>query len=164
VLDDPRYPELVARLAAAADKPRLLPDAEDRLARDVLPRLARRQWRRLRSEARGLDADASDDLLHRVRIRAKRCRYAAEAAAPVIGKPARRFARAAESLQDVLGAQHDAVVAEGWLNRAQRNASARQAFVIGMLAGLERVDADAGRAGWRDAWKGLDRKKLRAWM
>ena len=68
----------------------------------------------------------TDEDLHSVRIGAKRCRYAAEAVAPTIGKRARTFARAAADLQQVLGDHHDAVVAEGWLRDWAAGARSRQ--------------------------------------
>ena len=46
-----------------------------------------------------------------VRIGAKRVRYAAEAVASAVGKEAKRFARAVEGFQEVLGDHQDAVVA-----------------------------------------------------
>jgi CHAD domain-containing protein len=50
-----------------------------------------------------------------VRILAKRCRYAAEAYAPLLGKRTHRLASTARELQDVLGELNDVVVAERWL-------------------------------------------------
>ena len=81
----------------------------DRLAR-LLGDLARQ-----REAVRTLTPDASDEELHRVRSLAKRCRYAAEAAAPAIGRRGQDFAKAVARLQTVLGDHQDAVVAEGWL-------------------------------------------------
>ncbi len=70
-----------------------------------------------RSRARG---DVPDEQLHDLRIRAKRCRYAAEAAAAATGKNAAKFAREVAALQEVLGELHDAVVAEALAARAIR--------------------------------------------
>ena len=44
--------------------------------------LVRKPWKKLRKAVRALDDDPPDEELHAVRIRAKRCRYAAEAVAP----------------------------------------------------------------------------------
>src|SRR2546426_7025203 len=44
--------------------------------------------------------------LHEVRIRAKRVRYASEAADPVVGKSARRLARAVAEIQGVRSEEH----------------------------------------------------------
>ena len=59
-----------------------------------------------------------------MRIRAKRCRYAAELASPVIGKPARDLAVALARVQDVLGEHQDAVVADAWLAKTAPECSA----------------------------------------
>jgi CHAD domain-containing protein len=98
----------------------------------------------------------SDEQLHAIRIRAKRVRYAAEAVAPMMGKPARRFAEAAARLQTVLGEHNDAVVAEAWLRSwAAERRSGDAAFAAGMLAGIERAAAQTAREGWRKAWKAV---------
>ncbi len=121
-----------------------------------MPGLARRPWRSLERAVAALGRRPSDEELHEVRIKAKRCRYAAEAAAPVLGKRAAGFAAAAAGLQDALGELNDAVVAETWLRdwAAGRKASA-VVFAAGELAGLERAAAAARRASWRRAWKEL---------
>src|SRR6202043_3344242 len=89
----------------------------DTAARPLFPRLLRKPWRRLRQTVLDLGDAPSDEDLHLVRKRAKAVRYTAEAAAPVIGKPAPSLAVAMENLQGTLGALHDAVVAEAWLRR-----------------------------------------------
>ncbi len=136
----------------------------DRLARHVLPRLCRGPWRHLRQAVERLGEDPPDAALHQVRIRAKRIRYAAEAAEPVMGKPARQLAAAAADLQGVLGDTNDAVVAEAWLRRNAQRSSASQALVAGELITLERERRQRGRETWAKAWKAVDRPGLRAWL
>jgi CHAD domain-containing protein len=102
--------------------------------------------------------------LHEVRIRAKRLRYACEAVAPVVGKPAASLARAAADLQGVLGDFHDAVVAEAWLRAASADAPAAQAVAAGQLIARQRDEAAHCRATWHHSWKRLRHKKLRAWL
>ncbi|MGH3127806.1 MAG: CHAD domain-containing protein, partial [Gaiellaceae bacterium] len=109
-----RYLKLLDGLVAAANGPSLRESASEP-ASDVVPELVRRPWHKLEKRARKLGDSPSDEELHAVRIRTKRVRYAAEAAEPIVGKPARTFAKAAEGLQDVLGELNDAVVAEHWL-------------------------------------------------
>src|SRR5438046_1073742 len=92
-LDSQRYIDLLERLVEAAHSPKTLPDA-DQPAASVLPALATTPWRRLRSAVRGLPETPTDPELHRIRILAKRARYAAEAVAPVAAGAA-AFARAA---------------------------------------------------------------------
>jgi CHAD domain-containing protein len=159
-----RYLALLDHLAAAANAPVLLLEA-DLPAPAVLPRLVRRPWRRLARLVNGLGDSPADDELHAVRIEAKRVRYAAEAVAPLLGRQARAFGRAAAALQEVLGELNDAVVAERWLRDwAGRSSSAPAAFAAGELAGLERAAAQRARARWRKAWKELSSPRLRSWM
>ncbi len=133
-------------------------------AREVLPSLVRAPWRKLRRAVRHVGAHPTDQELHRIRIRAKRLRYAAEAAAPIVGKPADRMAAAAEALQTVLGDHHDAVTAEAWFRREAANRSRAVAFSAGQLVAVQRHRQVRLRRQWRGAWSSLDRKKLRRWL
>jgi CHAD domain-containing protein len=159
----PRYAAVLDRLVTAGNDPALLLEA-DLPAGATLPDLLRKPWRKLRQAVKQLDDPPTDDELHAVRIRAKRLRYAAEAVAPLLGKPARDLGDAAADLQDVLGRHNDAVVAGRWLREAAARArSARTAFVAGELAGLERWSAAETRDTWRAAWKRVQAKRPKAW-
>ncbi len=140
------------------------PRPADGPAVEVLTPLVRRPWRHLDRLMGGLGPAPEDDVLHEVRIRAKRCRYAAEAVAPALGKEASRFAEGIAELQGVLGDLHDAVVAEAWLRDAVARAPAAQALAAGQLVAMERADADASRTSWRGVWKQASAKKGRAWL
>jgi len=159
-----RYVALLDRLVAAthAIPPSTSSDSVDLELGDLVVK----PWRKLRRAVEELGDDPPDAELHAIRIRAKRCRYAAEAVAPAIGKPARRFARAVAGLQEVLGEHQDAVVAGQWLRAHAADGGGRVegAFVAGELAALERVAADASRADWPDAWKQARAKDLRRWL
>ena len=133
----------------------------------MLPALVRRPWRSLRAGAIACRYGAPDEQLHDLRIRAKRCRYAAEAAAPATGKRAASFAREVAALQDVLGELHDAVVAEAWLRERSQAPRIHETalFATGELVALQRDAAErsrepAGRRSgervqnrWTDAWQ-----------
>jgi CHAD domain-containing protein len=160
-LDSDRYVELLERLVAAAHAPMCTLDA-DQPASTTLPALATSPWRRLRSAVRQLPEQPTDPELHRIRILAKRARYAAEAVAPVIGADAAAFARAAAKLQTILGEHQDSVTAQAWLRGAR--VTGRRAFVAGELIALEHVAAQKARKDWPKVWKALDRKRLRKWM
>jgi CHAD domain-containing protein len=150
-----RYPALLDALIEAANEPAFAPGSA-RAAADVLQPLVRRPLRKLGKPVSALGDPPRDEELHALRIRTKRARYAAEAVAPVLGKPARAVAVAAAKLQDVLGEHQDAVVAERWLReQARASRSVRTAFVAGELAGLERAAAELARGRWRKAWKAL---------
>jgi CHAD domain-containing protein len=159
-----RYVDLLGRLVDAANSPALAEEASQPAA-DVLPGLVRRPWHKLAKRVAKLGDDPSDARLHEVRIRTKRARYAAEACAPVVGKPARTFAQAAARLQDVLGDLHDAVVAAQWLDAwAEHRGSEEEQRGAETLAAAERQSAEELRTSWRAAWDELEAPDLRAWM
>ena len=159
-----RYVALLDRLVGAANDPALLL-AADLPAAQVLPGFVRGPWKALRKEIKRDGHEPTDPQLHRIRILTKRVRYAADTVAPLMGKPARRFADAAASLQTVLGEHNDAVVAEAWLRSWAVDDRSRDAtFAAGMLAGIERAAAGRARRDWRSAWRDLSRADLRAWM
>jgi CHAD domain-containing protein len=152
-----RYLTLLDRLIDAAHTPALRKDEGTRRAAKVLRPLVRKAWRALDRKVASLGQSPADADLHLVRITAKRCRYAAEASAPVLGTKTGRLARAAADLQDTLGELHDAVVAESWLRDwAGHGSSSTGAFVAGELAALEDGAASEARAGWRRVWKRLE--------
>ena len=160
-LDSQRYIDLLENLVTAAHSPVTLPDA-DQPAATVLPSLATTSWKRLRVAVQQLPEHPADPELHRIRILAKRSRYAAEAVAPVAGARAEEFARAAAKLQTILGEHQDSVTAQAWLRAAR--VTGRRAFVAGEMIALEHIAALQARAKWRKVWDALDRRRLRDWM
>ena len=141
-LDSPRYRTLLAEL----DRPPGLREGE-RLA----PAVAE-EYERLRKAAKRVGKNASDEELHRVRIRAKRARYAAEAMG---GEP--RFVARAKALQDVLGEHQDAAVAEERIREllGQVRGTGRTALVAGRLIERQRSRRVAARKAWPKAWTRL---------
>jgi CHAD domain-containing protein len=158
-----RYAALLDDLVAAAQAPAVLPRAA-RPAAEVLPPLVAGPLKKLRRTVAGLAAEPSDADLHQVRIRAKRARYAVEAVGPVFGTQAGKLADAISDLQDVLGEQHDGVVAEEWLRQAAAGQDPDAVLVAGQLIALERLAMAAARGRWRAAWTAASRKRLRAWL
>ena len=156
-----RYLDLIERLIEASRSPALTADAQQP-ASAALPSLARRDWKRLRRGVAKLPSTASDPELHRIRILAKRLRYASEAAGDVAGKPAKRLAEAATKLQDVLGDHQDSVTARAWLRDS--SVVGPRAFVAGELSILENQAAAEDRAAFPGVWKKVQRKRLRKWM
>ena len=136
----------------------------ERRASEVLPALVRRPWKHLQQAVEQLGDDPPDEALHEIRIRAKRLRYAAEAVAGVIGKPARQLASAAAGVQGVLGDMQDAVVAETWLRRQAVSSPPSQALVAGQLVTLQRQQQAACRQEWVRPWKVASQKPLRRWL
>jgi CHAD domain-containing protein len=169
VLADDRYLLLLDHLHAAASSPPFVLGEgdihpEDRASK-LLPVLVGARWRALRRQVRKSGHDPSDERLHRIRIKSKQLRYAAEAATAVMGEAARRTAEDAEDLQTLLGQHHDAVTAESWLRaRAEDGMSPAGAFEAGrMAAEQERIQRKL-RHRWRRTWAPLAQPKRRRWM
>ena len=160
-LDPPRGPR-------SADPPRGLRSADP--ARDVLPAAVRRAFKQARGRMRRANhtpaGPARDTALHRARKSARRARYAAEAATPAIGRPARRFSRQMKKVQSVIGEHHDSVLA----SQAARDLgigahlSGENAFSYGLLYELERHQADRLDSKARRTWHKASRPKHRRWM
>ena len=154
------YRELRAQVAAAASDPPFARDGAEHSKR-ALARVARARWKKLRKAIERAGSSPSDDVLHAIRIRAKRARYAAEACVPVFGKDARRFARAMTEIQDVLGEHHDAVVAGTWLAKTAHEVSPGEAYALGRLGEIEYQASLQARRQFVDVWKRARRKRLR---
>jgi CHAD domain-containing protein len=157
-MDSERYLRLVERLRTAAHAPPFSlagnMDPGDP-ARVALPSLLLPRSKALRRRVRRAGHHPSDHDLHRIRIAAKRLRYGAEAASPVLGKPARRVARQAERLQVVLGEHHDAVAAEAWLRRVVRAGTGSAAFAAGLLVTSEQERQRHLRRRWERRWEAV---------
>jgi CHAD domain-containing protein len=163
-LRERRYLDLLDRLVAQANEPSLRSDAA-RPAGEIIPGLVRGPWQSLERAARRLGRKPSDEELHDLRIRTKRVRYAADAAAPLAGDEAKALAKAAAALQSVLGDLNDAVVARAWLRDwAKGERTETGAAAARELARREREAAREQRAGWRKQWERLSSEELRAWM
>ncbi len=161
-----RYDRLLVALTEAARAPLFVAGADPEApAGPLVAEVVHRQWRRLRRTVDALPEPPSDAELHRVRILAKRCRYAAEAAVPAVGKPAARFAAAIAEVQGVLGDHHDATVAEEWLRAAASEITDPAAVLAaGQLIALQRADNLRLRAAWPACWRAASAKKLRSWL
>jgi CHAD domain-containing protein len=99
-----------------------------------------------------------------LRIRAKRARYAAEAAGLLLPEAA-EHGRALAVVTDVLGEYHDTAVGEAWVRSAvARGVTREQALAAGlMIAGLRRQGDDAV-SRWGEAWSRAERRKVRRWL
>jgi CHAD domain-containing protein len=134
-LDGRRYRRLRKDLDGLLVQPPLTPLA-GRRAGKVLAKPVRRAGRRLlRVLAAAGEAQDRDAAFHEARKAAKRARYAAEAAAPELGRAASRQAEAAKELQEVLGDHHDSVVARAVLLDLARKArkAGEENFTYGLM-------------------------------
>ena len=155
----PRYSALLDRAVAAAGV-RLDLDVP---ARETVVPLVEAAWQKLQRAVDDLPPEPSDGDLHRVRIRAKRCRYATEAVAPVVGKEAGHFADAVADLQTVLGDHQDTVMAE----QALREAAAELPHLAPTawhLVDHQRTSRAHLRATWPSVWATASAPALRTWF
>jgi CHAD domain-containing protein len=150
-LNDARYLPLLADVRVAAERPAFTSRARTP-ADAFVPELLATCWDPLRRAVRRRSRAPTNGELHRIRIRAKHVRYAAEAVIPIAGGEAEDFARRVETLQTVLGEQHDAVEAY----RVLRTLDARDGLTQAAMT-LARAAADEGRRTWRAAWRDAQR-------
>jgi CHAD domain-containing protein len=151
-----RYFALVDTLDSWRDAPPWR-DERDRPAAKRLPaalaRAQARMHRAAKAAAASTGTDRSQDL-HDVRKVAKRVRYAAEALGPVLGSPTRKAARAARTVQTVLGDYHDAIVAGDHVLRLADDAltEGRDAFTLGVLRVRLEAEAATHELAFERAW------------
>ncbi|MEV0991619.1 CYTH and CHAD domain-containing protein [Streptomyces sp. NPDC049949] len=156
-LDAKRYAALLDALDALLAEPPLLPGAA-KPAVQVAPKAVLKDYERLATRVAGaLDLDPGEgrDLaLHGARKAAKRARYAAEAATPVLGDAAKQLAKAMKSVQSLLGDHQDSVVAREALRGlgVQAAGAGESAFTWGVLYAREEALAAQGERELPDVW------------
>jgi len=166
---DERYRQLVRSLDAVIHAPALRSKAS-RPARKALPQLLERDSRRLRRAARAArrtpSGSARDEALHEVRKKAKRLRYAAESATPVLGRRAERLAKRAKKVQDALGARQDTVASRAWLEGLAARADGDTAitFGAGRLHAREEQRAETAERDFEAAWARLPHSPVDRWL
>ncbi|MFF3178171.1 CHAD domain-containing protein [Streptomyces sp. NPDC057900] len=167
VLDGSRYLTLLETLDALLADPPLLPAAAKRPGK-ALPGALRKDHRRLAHRvAHALELPPGphrDAALHEARKAAKRARYAAEAARPALGKPARKSAKRLKAVQGVLGDHQDSVVAREALRAlaVQAQLSGEPSFTWGLLYGQEERTAAARERELPGVWARASRAGIRA--
>jgi len=151
VLRDARYTELMAQLTDWLGERRWQPEGGlpkdspllERAAKSALP-LLRTAEKRLAKRIDGLDESDAPGR-HRVRIAAKKARYAAEFFRDLLpAQRVKRYLGHLEKLQDRLGALNDLAVADGLLEELKGGSSqvAKQAaYVRGYIAATGEADA-----------------------
>jgi CHAD domain-containing protein len=120
--------------------------------------MIRTPWRKMCKAAKRTDTRSPDDQLHALRIRVRRCRYTVETGLHVLGPPAAKLASKLSQLQQALGEQHDAVVAQDYIKRVAAKARATRVGAA-LLDRERRVDFRCRRA-WPKAWAKVKRAKF----
>jgi CHAD domain-containing protein len=150
VLSSPEYLRLRDDLDALVAAPPLT-EAAARPADEVLREAVAHAGKRLR---RGVDAAQDSDhpeALHDVRKAAKRLRYTAEAAVPVLGRPVAELVSTLKGVQQVLGDRQDTFVTRPLCTQLglQAFAAGENAWTYGRLHALEEA---RGEAAEREFW------------
>lgn len=153
-----RYLGLLASIEGAAAAP---PPGSGSASLDDA---ARAEIDRLRKAMKKLESSPSDETLHRVRIKGKRARYAAELLEPEHGKRMSRFVEQAKKFQDVAGEHQDAVVADQQIRGLVADSrSAPAALAAGILVGRQRERRRRASEALPGAWAKLDQAAAKAW-
>lgn len=158
VLDGRRYLALLGTLDALLAAPPLLKPAAGDPGK-VISRAVRKDFDKLAAlveQALELPpGHERDTALHDARKKAKRARYAAEAAVPALGDPASSLVKSMKSVQSLLGDHQDSVMTREALRELSRQAhpAGESTFTYGVLYGREERRAADVERELPDLWK-----------
>ncbi|WP_427886331.1 CHAD domain-containing protein [Kribbella sp. GL6] len=159
-LESPRYFELLDALDELIAKPPLTGD--DRKAAKQIRELLAHDYDRMRKAVlRSQQAETTaeqDHELHELRKSAKRLRYAAESAVPVLNAEATDLAARAEQVQEILGEHQDSVVSRDLLHTLalQVHAEGGNPFTYGRLHAAEEYRGNTSREAFYKLWPTLE--------
>ncbi|MFF5981669.1 CHAD domain-containing protein [Streptomyces olindensis] len=160
VLDSRRHLALLDTLDALIAHPPLR-KAAGRKPGKTITKAVRKDFRKVSGLVeRALELEPGTDrdvALHEARKKAKRTRYAAEAAAPALGKPAKTMVKSMKALQNLLGEHQDSVMARQALRElsAVAHAAGESAFTHGLLHEREEQRAVRVEAELPGFWDGI---------
>ena len=158
-LTSARYVELIRRLQQAAQNPSVV--ESPLTVRD----LAIQEFKKLRKAISRLAPSPSNTALHKIRIKTKRARYAAELARSSVGKPASRFIKSARAVQDLLGLHQDAIQAERHVRQFLKySTSVRAGFVAGRMAERQQQRRKLVRQSMKPLFKKLLKRGKKVWV
>lgn len=168
-LDSERYLRLLDDLDRLLAEPPLTRLASQP-AGDVVPGEVRRAYRqasrRMQRALRPPAGPARDVALHQARKSARRARYAAEAAVPLAGRRARRFAKQMKAVQSVLGEHQDCVISSQVARELGISAhlAGENAFSYGLLCERDRQRGCQLQARAEQVWRRASRGLYRRWL
>ncbi|ADB29726.1 CHAD domain containing protein [Kribbella flavida DSM 17836] len=127
-------------------------------AKKQVPELLKHDLKRMQKSVRRMQKAETlaeqDHELHETRKAAKRLRYAAESAEPVLGESATDLVARAQQVQEVLGDHQDSVVARDLLRRlaVQHHLDGGNAFTFGRLHAAEENRGERSRVAFLELW------------
>jgi CHAD domain-containing protein len=150
------YLQLRDDLDALVAEPPLTDDAA-RPADEVLREVLARTGHRLRRAVAAAQDSDDPEAVHAVRKSAKRVRYTAEAAVPVLGRPVAELVGALKGVQDVLGDRQDTFVTRPLcrLLGLQAFAAGENAWTWGRLHALEQARSEQAEQEFWLRWPEL---------
>jgi CHAD domain-containing protein len=149
-LNDPRYLDLLDTLADLVADPPLTEQAAEP-AVPVVQAVLARTVKRLSGAVELAQGTDHPEALHDVRKAAKRLRYTADVAVPVLGEPVRELVSVLKGVQDVLGNRQDTFLTREVCTRLglQAFAAGENAWTYGRLHALEEArSAETEREFW----------------
>ncbi|WP_371406698.1 CYTH and CHAD domain-containing protein [Kribbella sp. NBC_00662] len=158
-LESERYFRLLDTLDELIAKPPVTGD--DRKASKQIGELLDHDRKRMRKAVKRSQAAETvaeqDHELHEVRKAAKRLRYAAESAVPVLGDEAGAMAAGAEQVQEILGEHQDSVVSRDLLHQLALEvfADGGNPFTFGRLHATEEARGNTSRDAFYKLWPTL---------
>jgi CHAD domain-containing protein len=157
-LKSARYLDLIRLIRQAPHDPTAVESTA------TLHDLAKQEFSKLRKVIRQAGPSASNANIHRIRIKTKRARYAAELAESTVGKSATRFIDKTCVAQDILGIHQDAIQAEAYIRAfLKRSTSMRAAFVAGRMAERQRRRREKAKEKIKRLLKSLLKRGEKAW-
>jgi CHAD domain-containing protein len=159
-LESARYFRLLDALDDLIAKPPVTSD--DHKARKQVGQLLAHDYKRMRKAVRRSQQAETvaeqDHELHEVRKSAKRLRYAAESAVPVLGDEAVDLATRAEEVQEILGEHQDSVVSRELLHHLALEVYAEggNPFTYGRLHATEEARGNLSREAFYKLWPTLE--------
>ncbi|MER7685938.1 CYTH and CHAD domain-containing protein [Streptomyces sp. NPDC097610] len=163
VLDGKRYLDLLTTLDTLVAGPPLR-EAASKKPEKVIAKAVRKDFKKvadLVGEALELPPGSERDLaMHDARKKAKRTRYAAEAATPALGIPSADLVKSMKSLQTLLGDHQDSVMVREALREVATEAheAGENAFTYGVLYGRAEQRAAAVEAALPGEWEAIEDK------
>jgi CHAD domain-containing protein len=157
-LQSAQYLDLIRRLREAPHDPTAIESTA------TLHNLAKQEFSKLRKAIRQAGQTPNNAEIHRIRIKTKRARYAAELAESTVGKPASRFINKACTVQDVLGLHQDAIQAEAYIRTfLKHSTSARAAFVAGRMVERQRLRREKAKEKMQRLLNSLLKRGEKVW-
>jgi CHAD domain-containing protein len=134
-----------------------LTEAAARPADEVLRQVLAHTGKRLRRAVEAAQDSEEAEALHRVRKTAKRVRYTAEAAEPVLGRPVAELVSALKGVQDVLGDRQDTFITRPLCREMglQAFAAGENAWTWGRLHALEQARCERAEDEFWARWPEL---------